>query len=68
MPSCSPQTSFPRPDLLQYMQDHVLILDGAMGTLLQAAGLRSGETPETWNLSHPDVIRSVHAAYYAASL
>lgn len=66
MPSCSPQTSFPRPDLLQYMQDHVLILDGAMGTLLQAAGLRSGETPETWNLSHPDVIRSVHAAYYAA--
>ena len=60
------EISASRPDLLQYMQDHVLILDGAMGTLLQAAGLQSGDTPEIWNLSHPDVVRSVHAAYYAA--
>lgn len=59
-------TSAQRPALLDFMQDHILILDGGMGTLLQAAGLKSGEGPETWNLSHPDVIRSIHAEYYAA--
>ena len=41
-------------------------LDGGMGTLLQAAGLRPGEAPETWSLSHPDVITGIHRAYYEA--
>ncbi len=41
-------------------------LDGGMGTLLQAAGLRPGEAPETWSLSHPDVITCIHRAYYEA--
>ena len=36
------------------------ILDGAMGTMLQAAGLPLGELPETWNLSHAEAVtRSV---------
>ncbi len=37
-----------------------------MGTQLQARGLAPGEIPELWNLSRPDDIRSVHAAYLAA--
>ena len=29
-----------------------LFFDGAMGTMLQAAGLKPGELPELWNFSH----------------
>ncbi len=43
-----------------------LLLDGAMGTALQRAGLAPGEKPESWNLSHPDVIESVHRRYVDA--
>ncbi|NLC55980.1 MAG: methionine synthase [Armatimonadetes bacterium] len=44
----------------------VLISDGAMGTFLQAKGLKSGECPESWCLSHPDVVRGIAEAYIAA--
>ena len=50
----------------EFMKDHVLILDGGMGTLLQGAGLPVGEYPETWNLTHSDVIEGIHRAYYEA--
>ncbi len=53
-------------NILEYMKEHLLLLDGGMGTLLQAKGLKPGEMPERWNLSHPDVIESIHRAYYAA--
>ena len=43
-----------------------LYLDGGMGTQLQARGLAAGEIPELWNLTRPDDIRAVHAAYLAA--
>ena len=46
--------------------DGILFLDGAMGTQLQARGLRPGEVPELWNLARPDDIRSVHESYLAA--
>lgn len=48
----------------EYMKENVLILDGGMGTLLQKAGLRSGEYPELWNISHPEVIEDIHLSYY----
>jgi 5-methyltetrahydrofolate--homocysteine methyltransferase len=41
----------------------VVVLDGAMGTMLFAAGLQSGAPPEEWNISHPDDIQSVHRRY-----
>ena len=43
-----------------------LLLDGGMGTMLQAAGMAAGELPELMCLSHPDGIRAVHAAYVEA--
>ncbi len=46
--------------------DDILLLDGAMGTQLQARGLRPGETPELWNLTRPDDVRAIHAAYFKA--
>ncbi len=42
------------------------ILDGAMGTQLQLAGLQPGEIPELWNLTRPGDIRAVHEAYLIA--
>lgn len=46
--------------------DQHYIFDGGFGTMLQAAGLQSGHNPERLNLSHPDEIRAIHAAYAAA--
>ena len=43
----------------------ILISDGAWGTFLQAKGLRPGECPESWNVTHPDDVRGVAAAYVA---
>ena len=43
-----------------------LIFDGGMGTMLQARGLKAGAFPETYNLTHPDVVLAVHKAYVEA--
>ena len=43
-----------------------LVIDGAMGTELFAAGLTAGDPPELWNLDHPDRIRAIHQAYVDA--
>lgn len=40
-----------------------LILDGATGTMLQAAGLAPGEHPEVFGISHPDVVRKIETEY-----
>ena len=40
--------------------------DGGMGTLLQNAGLMPGELPESWNLTHPDIITGIHLDYLKA--
>lgn len=40
-----------------------VVLDGAMGTMLFAAGLQAGAPPEEWNVAYPDRIRAVHRQY-----
>lgn len=50
----------------EYLSNNIVYLDGGMGTLLQANGLKPGEHPEHWNISHPDVITNIHKAYYDA--
>jgi 5-methyltetrahydrofolate--homocysteine methyltransferase len=44
----------------------VLLMDGAMGTELQRAGLKPGECGELWNLTHPEKVRAIHQAYVSA--
>ncbi len=46
--------------------DEFLLFDGGMGTMLQAAGLEVGESPELLCLTQPQKITSIHAAYVAA--
>jgi 5-methyltetrahydrofolate--homocysteine methyltransferase len=43
-----------------------VLLDGAMGTLLQDSGLEDGAPGELWNLENPDAVRAAHAAYAEA--
>lgn len=43
-----------------------LLLDGAMGTMLQAAGMPPGVSPESYCLENPDVLRGIHRAYLEA--
>lgn len=52
--------------VLDHLKQHMLYLDGGMGTLLQQRGLRAGEAPEGWNLTHPDAVREIHRAYFDA--
>ena len=54
-------------DILTRLQsDSVIVADGAMGTMLQAAGLPPGASPEGWLLDNPDAVRDVHRAYVEA--
>lgn len=50
----------------EYLKENIVYLDGGMGTLLQAEGLKPGEEPERWNLSHSEIITKIHKAYYDA--
>ena len=50
----------------EFLKDNIVYLDGGMGTLLQAKGLKPGDAPERWNISHPDVICVIHRDYFDA--
>jgi len=53
-------------DLLAELRSRTLVFDGAMGTQLIAAGYRPVESPESWNVDNPDVVRGIHRAYLEA--
>lgn len=42
------------------------IFDGAIGTMLQNAGMKPGECPELLNVTKPEVVQSIHRAYAEA--
>ena len=52
--------------ITEFIKQNITILDGGMGTLLQAAGLAPGEAPEKWNITNPAAVISVHKAYFDA--
>lgn len=43
-----------------------LLFDGAMGTMLQARGLKPGENPEAFCLANPDILQGIHKDYIRA--
>jgi len=55
-----------KPFLDALNENRTFISDGAWGTFLQAEGLRSGECPEEWNASHPEVVESIARSYINA--
>ena len=52
--------------ILDLAKKKTVIFDGAMGTMLMAAGLKAGETPELWNIEKPSLVTEIHRKYYEA--
>ena len=50
-------------DFRTSLRDRILVLDGAMGTLLQERGLKPGGCPEEMNLIAPEVVTGIHREY-----
>ena len=44
----------------------IILLDGGMGTMLQAAGLPIGQLPELWNVARPEAVTAIHRRYVEA--
>ncbi|MFO1075443.1 MAG: betaine--homocysteine S-methyltransferase [Geminicoccaceae bacterium] len=54
-------------DLSTLLAEHpVLLADGGMGTGLFAQGLTTGDSPELWNVEHPEKVEAVHRGFVAA--
>ena len=53
-------------DFKTLLERKFVMLDGAMGTMLQASGLEAGGIPELLNLERPELIESIHKAYIDA--
>ncbi len=49
-----------------FRQSNTVLLDGGMGTMLQAAGLKLGARPEELNITDPALIEGIHGQYAAA--
>ena len=46
-----------------FSEDRTLLLDGAMGTMLQKSGLKLGERPDLLSLTNPGLVERVNRAY-----
>ncbi len=53
-------------DFREQLKKDYVILDGAMGTMLQAAGLKMGEIPEVLSVTRPELLVSIHEKYLKA--
>jgi 5-methyltetrahydrofolate--homocysteine methyltransferase len=53
-------------ELLSRLGKERLFFDGAMGTMLQANGLKAGELPEIWNINNNEIILDIHKSYVKA--
>ena len=54
-------------DFLSLLDEkRVLLADGATGTTLFAMGLETGDSPELWNVEHPDRIHALHQGFVDA--
>ena len=52
--------------IYELLEKSALASDGAMGTMLQEAGLTDGGSPELWNVERPEEIEKILEAYASA--
>lgn len=52
--------------ILDRLGKELLYFDGGTGTILQERGLKAGELPEIWNLTHTEEMVDIHRQYYEA--
>ncbi len=53
-------------NFLQFLNNNIVLLDGAMGTMLQKNGMKAGDVPEHFNIEQPDIIVKIQKAYVDA--
>lgn len=53
-------------NLVDKFNNRFIFFDGAMGTMLQKAGLKLGELPEVFNITNPEIISGIHRKYLDA--
>lgn len=53
-------------DFKELLQKKYVLLDGAMGTMLQKRGLKLGAVPEIMNIREPELIEAIHREYVEA--
>ncbi len=53
-------------NISERVRERIIIWDGGMGSMLQERGLQPGELPETWNITHPEVVIDIHRQYIEA--
>ena len=53
-------------DFKSLLNNEYIILDGAMGTMLQKSGLKLGEIPEALNINSPETVIDIHRQYVEA--
>lgn len=53
-------------EVIDFINNNIVLLDGGLGSLLQKQGLKAGEMPENRNITHPEIITAVHKAYFDA--
>ncbi len=53
-------------DFRTLLKSEYIVLDGAMGTMLQVAGMKIGEIPEILNIENPQLLISIHEKYLNA--
>lgn len=53
-------------NILEFIKNNRVYLDGGTGTYLQSRGLKGGERCENWCLEKPDIIENLHRAYFEA--
>ena len=51
------------PLIADLVQKGPVVTDGSWGTQLQRRGLSRGESPDSWNLTHPELVAEVADAY-----
>lgn len=51
---------------LEYLRQHLLVGDGAMGTMIYAQGVPLAQSFDELNLTQPELIKNIHRAYAAA--
>ncbi len=52
--------------ILERLGKELIYFDGGTGTLLQEKGMKPGELPEIWNLTHAEEMVDIHRKYYEA--
>ena len=48
------------------LKNEIIMLDGGMGTMLQAAGVPMGKVPEALNVTHAEAVIDIHRQYIEA--